>query len=122
MTKQSGEWALIVASLAAIAVTACGRGTEPPPALPAAATPPTASSPPVVASGGGTPANAPPATASDGGGPADAPTATHAERRDPLRPMTPAEESKAMPKPGQANDHSNPSAEPVPSTRQEPAR
>ncbi len=40
-------------------------------------------------------------------------TSTHEPRPDPLRPMTKAEEAVAMPKPGQANDHSNPAAQPV---------
>jgi hypothetical protein len=105
MTKRRGEPRLIVASLAAIAVAACGPTTESPPSLPATPTsPPAAAAPPTV-------------SASGNASRADAPKST-----DPLRPMTQAGESYAMPKPGQANDHSNPSAEPVPTPRQEPAR
>jgi hypothetical protein len=99
---------VLLACIATAALAACGRTTEPPPSLPAAPlTPP----PPVTVPDGQTRFGAP-----------DAPTATHAERPDPLRPMTPAEESSSMPKAGQANDHSNPAAQPVPLPRTEPAR
>ncbi len=37
-------------------------------------------------------------------------------------PMTAAEEGNSMPKAGQANDHSDPAAHPVPTPRTEPAR
>jgi hypothetical protein len=40
-------------------------------------------------------------------------TATHAVRPDSVVPMTKDEEVNAMPKPGQANDHSNPAAQPA---------
>jgi len=103
------RWAgsgFVVACVTAFALAACGRTTEPPPSLAPAAAP----VPPVTSS-----------TAAARAGAPDAPTATHAETPDPLRPMTPEEESSSMPKPGQANDHSNPAAEPtVP--RSEPAR
>lgn len=98
---------LLLACMTSAVLAACGRATEPPPSLPPAPVTP----PPVTAVDGPARSAAP-----------DAPTATHAERPDPLRPMTPAEESNSMPKAGQANDHSNPAAQPVPLPRTEPAR
>ncbi len=49
-------------------------------------------------------------------------TTTHADRPDPLAPMTKQEEAMAMPKAGQANDHSNPSAQPATPERTQPQR
>jgi hypothetical protein len=49
-------------------------------------------------------------------------TTTHAARPDPQAPMTTEEEKMAMPKPGQANDHSNPAAQPATSERTQPQR
>ena len=92
MRQAGGAWAAIC--LAALVTAACGRATEPPPA------------PPVT-----TPA--PPVAAAPDVKPNAANTAKHDDKPDPLRPMTPTEEAVAMPKAGQANDHSNPAAQPV---------
>jgi hypothetical protein len=40
-------------------------------------------------------------------------TSTHARPSDPQKPITKEEESTAMPLAGQANDHSNPAAQPA---------
>lgn len=40
-------------------------------------------------------------------------TSTHARPSDPQKPLTKEEESTAMPLAGQANDHSNPAAQPA---------
>ena len=58
-------------------------------------------------------APAPPVTTTPEAKPDAANTAKHEYSADPLRPMTPTEEAVAMPKAGQANDHSNPAAQPV---------
>lgn len=96
MVKLRMEIACAAALVAAASVASCGPTGEPPPRVTEAKPPQTANE------------------ASRTGGAPRGETSTHAEKPDPLRPMSPREESVAMPKAGQANDHSNPAAQPVP--------
>jgi hypothetical protein len=87
--------------LAALVIGACGRTPEAPPPATPPVTPPPASS-----------LTAAPDVVPKAAGPAVG-TSKHETSPDPLRPMTKTEEAVAMPKAGQANDHSNPAAQPV---------
>jgi hypothetical protein len=98
MATLGSSW--LIAAVAALALAACDKADnrvkadrgQPTPPQASASTPPTASPPPQTAQ-------------ADTGGDAKADETAKAND-EPMKPMSKDEEDKAMPQPGQNNDHS----------------
>ena len=103
----SRSLAMGIIGAATLGLLACSNSSDQPPPAKVSEAPATVAQPAAAveaAPGGGdaTKEQALPDTAS-----------TDAKSPDPSRPMTKKEESTAMPLPGQANDHSNPTTGPA---------
>ena len=102
----SRSLAVAIIGVATLGLLACSNSNDQsPPAAKVSEAPATAAQPVAAAEatpGGATKEQALPDT-----------TSTDAKSPDPSRPMTKKEESTAMPLPGQANDHSNPTTGPA---------
>jgi len=103
----------VIAAAAALALAACDRGDNRTDADQARGTPPQASA--------ATPSTAPPASQTaqaDTRGDVNA-SETAKGSDAPMKPMTKDEEDKAMPQPGQNNDHSTLAQDPKQSTEKQ---